>query len=48
MENEDTAMNLDLIDDSLRMYETTTEKTKQKKEEEEAQEAFDAEITIEQ
>ena len=48
MENEDTLVNQDLIDRSLRMYENATEQKKQKKKEEEATEAFDAEISIEQ
>ena len=37
MENEDTVVNQDLIDRSLRMYDKSTEQKKQKKEEEEAQ-----------
>ena len=38
MENEDTLVNQDLIDRSLRMYENATEQKKQKKKEEEATE----------
>jgi hypothetical protein len=48
MENEDTVVNQDLIDRSLRMYDKSTEQKKQKKEEDEATEAFDAEIEIQQ